>query len=261
MDTPKSTFLSQENLHSEKPGYAFFSYSREDRMAILNLSTFLKREELLPWADNQLKLGNLWQEELKTKIIDCRLFVILMSPNSRKSRFVKWEVDQAITLDKPILAIKLNDDELFEEFKGVKNLNCVRLWDFSKPNWKLAETIRKLIHPNQIPSRRLIRQRFEVICLYLFEELFNVTPQGRFFIGGGSGMRFNVSVDTSLINLTTDQWLQFFKNINNVFGWEFFLLPANFRFSQFYPTIGKLIDSLIDSLIWDDIKHISFTYN
>jgi hypothetical protein len=261
MNIQESTVFSQTNLPDEESGYAFFSYSREDRMGILNLSTFLKREELLPWADNQLKLGDVWQKELENKITDCRLFVILMSQNSRKSKFVKWEIDQAIKLNKPILAIKLNNEELFEEFKEIKNLKSVYFWDFAKPNWRLAETIRKLSHPNQIPSQRLMRQRLEFICLYLFEELYNVIPDGRFFIGGGAGMQFNVSVDKSLSDLTTEKWLQFFSRVDKIFGWKIFVFPENFDYFRFYPTIEKVIDFMLKSLIWDDIKHISFIYS
>lgn len=260
MKVNESAVSGSENLDNEKPGHAFFSYSRDDKMRILDLSTFLKREELQPWIDNQLKLGDIWQAELKNKIIDCKLFVILMSENSRKSRFVKWEIEQATQLAKPIFAIKLNDYKIFEEFEKVENLKCVPFWDFAKPNWGLAETIRKFLHPDQIPSQKLIRQRLEVICLYLFEELYNIIPDTRFFTGMGSGMKFSVSVDKALSDLTTDKWLLFFRQLDKVFGWKVFIFPNDFKYLQFFPTIEKLIDFMMKHLVWEDIQPIRLNY-
>lgn len=261
MTINESSVSGSKNPDNVKSDYAFFSYSRDDKMRILDLSTFLKREELQPWVDNQLKLGDLWRAELKNKITDCKLFVILMSQNSRNSRFVKWEIDQAIQLGKPVLAIRLNDDKTFEEFEKLENLKCVPFWDFAKPNWELAETIRNLLHPDQIPSQTLIRQRLQTICLCLFEELYNVIPDTRFFTGIGSGMSFNVRIDKSLNELTNEKWLQFFTRLDKVFGWKVFVFPGEFEYLKFFPTIERLIDFMMKNLVWEDVKLVRFNYS
>jgi hypothetical protein len=259
MEALASGIPNRGNLNKENPGFAFFSYSRKDKSRIRDLSTFLKREELQPWADNQLKLGEVWQEQLKNKITDCKLFVILMTEDSRASRFVKWEIDMAIQLSKPVLAIKLNaGDEIFHEFKNIINLDCVDFWDFAKPNWGLAETIRNFLHPDQIPSQRLVRQRLEVICFILFEQIYNKVSDVMVFEGIGSGMQFNVNANTSLHDMTDDKWLLFFNRLDKAFGWKVFAFPDGFRYLEFFPTIGKLIDFMTKHVIWEDIRLIQF---
>ena len=129
MKMAEPVVMGTKNSGDEASGYAFFSYSRKDKLRIRDLSVFLKREELQPWIDNQLRLGEIWQEELKNKIEYCKLFVIFVSENSRNSRFVKWEIDKAIQLNKSVLAIKYNaEDELPGDLKGMKNLTIFNFY-------------------------------------------------------------------------------------------------------------------------------------
>ncbi|RYE54613.1 MAG: TIR domain-containing protein, partial [Sphingobacteriales bacterium] len=69
-----ATQINTANL-TNKTGFAFLSYSRHDRKRILEFASFLKREELPPWVDNQLKLGEIWDQQLENKIRDCNLLI------------------------------------------------------------------------------------------------------------------------------------------------------------------------------------------
>lgn len=73
-------------------GHVFISCSKKDLAYAVKLSKKLQREGFDPWLDvERLKAGTPWQERLYTGVEDCDAYVLIMSPSSRKSKWVETE--------------------------------------------------------------------------------------------------------------------------------------------------------------------------
>ena len=95
-------------------GHVFISYSRKDLGYAVKLSRKLRREGFDPWLDvDRLKAGTSWQERLHTGVEACDAYVLILSPNSRKSKWVENELLTAQNLGKPIFPILIEDTRTF----------------------------------------------------------------------------------------------------------------------------------------------------
>lgn len=82
------------------------SYSREDRGLVDQLWEAIEKLGYSVWCDVSTPGGAHWRQVIKTEITQCRALVVLWSPNSEKSVFVPQEVDEAIQLEKPVIALR-----------------------------------------------------------------------------------------------------------------------------------------------------------
>lgn len=88
--------------------HIFISYSREDIEFARHIRAQLETEGYRVWMDEQrLHPGSDWWDEIERNIISCSAFVILMSPNSGNSKWVKREILMAEDNHRPIFPILL----------------------------------------------------------------------------------------------------------------------------------------------------------
>ena len=92
-----------------KGPYIFVSYSRDDMCQAQNVFKLLKNNHFRFWYDMGIKSGIEWAEELGEKIDHCEQFLVLISPNSVKSIFVRKEITMAIERRKNILVVYLEN--------------------------------------------------------------------------------------------------------------------------------------------------------
>lgn len=72
--------------------YIFVSYSRKDEEEVQEILHILRKNHIRFWYDMGLKSGAEWAEELGEKIDKCEQFMVLLSPNSVESKYVKKEI-------------------------------------------------------------------------------------------------------------------------------------------------------------------------
>ncbi len=88
--------------------HIFISYSREDVDFARYLRAQFETEGYRVWMDEQrLHPGSDWWDEIENNIITCSVFMVVMSPNSAGSKWVKREILCAEDNHRPIFPILL----------------------------------------------------------------------------------------------------------------------------------------------------------
>lgn len=102
--------LVQTAQEKDSP-FAFISYARADEDFVYQLAQRLKAQQVNIWLDlMELKVGHDWWDEIEKHIIQCSVFIIVMSPGSKQSRWVKRELLLAEQKNKPIFPVLLNGE-------------------------------------------------------------------------------------------------------------------------------------------------------
>ena len=84
----------------------FTSYSREDALFVDNISNQLKSTGLEVWTDRfEIEGGQYWRTEIIQAIRKCDAVILILSPQSSKSKYVIKEVTIADENDKRIIPI------------------------------------------------------------------------------------------------------------------------------------------------------------
>jgi len=95
-------------------GHIFISYSKKDVLYAEKLVNALRREGFNPWVDMEdLGAGTHWQVRLHKQILSCDAYILIMSSNAQKSKWVPDELVAAKSKGKPIFPLLLDDTELF----------------------------------------------------------------------------------------------------------------------------------------------------
>ena len=91
----------------EKPSKAIFiSYSRRDQEFVTRLASDLNQQVAGVWFDQSaIQLGEKWHDEIMEGIRECKAFVLVLSPDSMESRYVREEVNKALELGKTIFPV------------------------------------------------------------------------------------------------------------------------------------------------------------
>lgn len=82
------------------------SYSHSDSIAANSLLVGLKRKLCRIWYDDGLTPGESWNDELAQKIKESRILIVLLTENSSFSKYVKAEINFAISNDKTIIVLQ-----------------------------------------------------------------------------------------------------------------------------------------------------------
>jgi hypothetical protein len=106
--------------------HVFISYSKTDQEYALALADFLLVQGFNVWIDRQgIEAGDDWWESIVKGINGCNAFIVIMTPASKASRWVKSEVLVADKQEKPMFPLLLKGDnwELFiaTQYADVRN--------------------------------------------------------------------------------------------------------------------------------------------
>jgi hypothetical protein len=88
-------------------GYAFISYSRDDRAYVEKLAAHLTAMGIPIWYDYRLVAGEIFDEEIERRIGDCAAFLVVLSPRSVDSQWVGREITYADDLHKQLIPLLL----------------------------------------------------------------------------------------------------------------------------------------------------------
>jgi WD40 repeat protein len=88
----------------------FISYSRSNQNIAQRLVQELKQRTIDPWFDREdIPQGATWWQQIKTGILAANSFVCLISTSSLRSEVCNWEVNFALTHNKRIIPVVIED--------------------------------------------------------------------------------------------------------------------------------------------------------
>ena len=107
----EATFSDKDSPRSDRKGKfvsgidIFLSYSREDRAAVRHIAESFEAEGFDVWWDAALKSGQTFDEVIEQRLKEAKAVVVLWSPRSVTSRWVRAEATQADRTNKLVPAI------------------------------------------------------------------------------------------------------------------------------------------------------------
>ncbi len=107
-------FPTDQSAYQEKGDspYIFISYSQEDRAYVDKLVEGLSKQQLKVWIEKkQIGYGDNLHHVIEEALDNCQVFIVVMTPNSRKAKWVMNELSRATRLDKFIVGILLKGKE------------------------------------------------------------------------------------------------------------------------------------------------------
>ncbi|MBB5874498.1 hypothetical protein F4553_007932 [Allocatelliglobosispora scoriae] len=88
-------------------GHVFISYSRVDRAYVEELAAFLAAAGTEVWFDYEIEFGSRFDEEIQERIATCGVFVVVLTPDSARSTWVRREIGYADDRGKTIMPLLL----------------------------------------------------------------------------------------------------------------------------------------------------------
>jgi hypothetical protein len=93
-------------------GSIFISYSRKDNDVLRRIVLFLRKRGIKAWVDNEkLTPGtSIWEEEIEKAIIGASAIIVVLSPDSKNSEWVRREISLAEQNRKKIFPVLVRGD-------------------------------------------------------------------------------------------------------------------------------------------------------
>ena len=109
---------------------AFISYSRKDKTIAVKLHEDLEFRGLQTWLDLQdIPAGSQWSTEIEQAIVECPLFLLLLSPHAVVSEYVEKEYQFALEQQKTLLPILLQPCEIPAVINPIQYINLQNYGD------------------------------------------------------------------------------------------------------------------------------------
>jgi len=107
---------SLKSLQAEQQARVFISHSHQDRQYVEQLISRLKERGVQTWYSvADIRKGVLWTAEIRKAISQCNWMAVIVSKNSANSKWIRREVDLALTaqhLEDRIIPIAIDDTDL-----------------------------------------------------------------------------------------------------------------------------------------------------
>ncbi len=97
--------------------YVHVCYAHDDSATVLGDIAWLTRQGINVWYDEGIPAGSRWSDELAARIRQASLFLFFVSPNSVHSNHCINEVNFVSDLDKPFVAVQIQDTILPDGMK------------------------------------------------------------------------------------------------------------------------------------------------
>jgi len=93
--------------------HVFMSYSRKDEAVMRRVVAFLRKQGINVWVDNEKLIPGtpIWETEIEKAITNAGAVVVLLSPDSKNSPWVRREISYAEDNDKRIFPILVEGNE------------------------------------------------------------------------------------------------------------------------------------------------------
>jgi|GEM_PF-2577919 len=180
------------NAYSGDESYVFISYAHEDRAEAEKIIIALKRSMCRVWYDEGLTAGGYWNDDLAMHILNSACVLVLLSGNSVQSHYVRSELNFAISHEKDLIPIYLENcalpfglelmighlqiSDLYEETNEEKRVKALELllppsvFAAKKApfyeNGKYSFFLEKYKTPNPDPQCDTAADDFSITCKY-----------------------------------------------------------------------------------------------
>jgi len=94
--------------------HVFVSYARQDQTYVEELASYLRSQGFDVWTDAAIYGGAQWLDSIVQKIDSCAAYIVVMSPEARRSQWVQREILRAQAQKKQIMPLLLAGDSFFE---------------------------------------------------------------------------------------------------------------------------------------------------
>ncbi|REF97144.1 outer membrane protein assembly factor BamB [Asanoa ferruginea] len=115
----------------------FISYSRSDKAYVERLATHLADAGVPVWFDHAMVPGDQWEEVIIEKINTCAAVLIVMTPESKASKWVKREISHAEGQDKRLIPLLLAGKVFFR----LSDYHYADVRDGRLPNERLIDEL------------------------------------------------------------------------------------------------------------------------
>ena len=94
-------------------GYVFMSYSRKDEDIMRHIAKFLRTQGLKVWVDNEKLIPGtpIWEDEVEKAIMGAAAILVILSPESKTSAWVRRETSLADQHHKRVFPVLVSGDE------------------------------------------------------------------------------------------------------------------------------------------------------
>ena len=145
----------------------FISYAADTKPLAEELTRVLQREGIDAWADfKDLKPGRFWKDEIEQAVERAHSFVILLSPQSRASRWNESEWQAALTSvwsdsNKMILPVMVGGSEPPPFLRNWVSLNIAADAETAQWTSQVLQVLRSRRNKVDNPDQRERQQRFD----------------------------------------------------------------------------------------------------
>ena len=151
------------DAYSGEGPYSFISYAHADKVSVFNAMRKLHQRGANIWYDEGIKPAGEWVEEIANAIKGSSLFIVFISPRSVDSRYVRSEVGYALSENKEILTVFVEETTLpaglalcLQQFQSIF---------LSEENWleKAMEAISEKMDAPAVLKTELVDSEYEVV--------------------------------------------------------------------------------------------------
>ncbi len=97
-----SIYTQSQDVYEGNESYLFISYSHKDQQVMLSVKHILEENNIRYWYDNGLHSGDDWNMVIAKHLKGAAVCLLLLSPNSAESEYVKNELNFAMNHRVPI---------------------------------------------------------------------------------------------------------------------------------------------------------------
>lgn len=155
----------------------FISYDRRDLAIAESLAEKLEKSGFSVWIDQAIPGGNAWRQTIATEIKNCQALLVIWTPNSKDSTFVPQEVDEALSLEKLVVPLRIKGFEAGSIPLGLGHLQALLTSDLpgleatfgkhqikpatmaAKPSKRAAAITAQVIFNSAMPEITLVDRR------------------------------------------------------------------------------------------------------
>lgn len=98
--------MNTEQERTDAKFSVFLSYSSADQELADKVREYLVHYlDARVFTQDSLSIGEKWRDRLRDEISSSRIFVVILSPHSLESSWMRWELGAAWGLEKPVLSV------------------------------------------------------------------------------------------------------------------------------------------------------------
>ncbi len=136
--------------------HVFISYSKKNQDYARRLASYLTDNGFDIWIDDRIDYGENWLQVMMNAVYDCAAFIVIMTHESKASKWVQREVAWAESRDKRMFPILLSGENWPEAFILTQYADCR---DGSLPNSRFILELSNYAPSRQVKGRDVTPER------------------------------------------------------------------------------------------------------